>query len=471
MMTGEPLYPALERAPGFAALDAAARRAVLATLERRHVPAGAPALHPGEDRRMGLLVCSGALAVREHGADEPAMDAGPGTLVGIEQLLTDTAPALRATATVPSEVLVLTRVALPASPAGRLLGRELVEALRLRLPPRPLPGCRVIRPSRAIEAPAPGLLAHPWRGAYRLSTLGLFLWELLDGRRTYRDLVLLYRERTGVVALEPVAQTLRGLAKAGYLAALPLAPGLEAALFPRTWLQRLGGGLRRGATWRRTGTAPVAALNLLYRRGGWWLCTRPALALQTAIAGAGLLHAACGDATPPEGPSRLPARLFLPAGTLLVHELGHAMATLHTGHPVLGLGFGMHRLIPIIFVDTTALWLGSPRDRLVVSLAGVWANLLLSGTLLLGARLVPRYAAPLVAGARTSYRWSLVAVQPLSLDGQHALAALSEWAGVPGERRATARRPLFNRGVAIALQVGMGVLAARHRAARGRGHG
>jgi len=73
------------------------------------------------------------------------------------------------------------------------------------------------------------------------------------------------------------------------------------------------------------------------------------------------------------------AQLYLVAvWALFLHELGHGHACKHYGGRVPAMGFGLMYLAPIFYTDTTEGEVQATRyQRLVISVAGVWAELLL----------------------------------------------------------------------------------------------
>lgn len=68
--------------------------------------------------------------------------------------------------------------------------------------------------------------------------------------------------------------------------------------------------------------------------------------------------------------------------SLLAHELGHAAATMRFGRAPAEIGFTMFVLIPAFYSDVTEIWSLPHRRRLVVDLAGIYAQLLVAAVLL-----------------------------------------------------------------------------------------
>src|SRR5438270_949804 len=72
---------------------------------------------------------------------------------------------------------------------------------------------------------------------------------------------------------------------------------------------------------------------------------------------------------------------------LAVHELGHALAVKHAGRRVHEAGIRLYFGLPAAFVDTSAIWMARPSQRLLTAFAGPWTGLILGGVFALGATL------------------------------------------------------------------------------------
>jgi Zn-dependent protease len=113
--------------------------------------------------------------------------------------------------------------------------------------------------------------------------------------------------------------------------------------------------------------------------------------------------------------------------SIAIHEAGHAFATKAYDRTVIRAGVGWYRFSPIAFVDTSDMWLGTRRQRIVVSLAGPAADVVTAGLLSLVALVVPcpTVAAALWALTLPLYLGVLLNLNPLlEFDGYHALIDL-----------------------------------------------
>src|SRR5215213_6168061 len=99
---------------------------------------------------------------------------------------------------------------------------------------------------------------------------------------------------------------------------------------------------------------------------------------------------------------------------LLVHEAGHAFTTKHFGREVPRVGIGWYWFAPVAYVDTSDMWLAGRRERILVSLAGPYADLVTGGLAAIVAWFVPSVmlAAALWQFALVSYIGVLVNLNP-----------------------------------------------------------
>src|SRR6476646_10811269 len=183
---------------------------------------------------------------------------------------------------------------------------------------------------------------------------------------------------------------------------------------------------------------PVA--TLLYKAGGRLLFTRAVAALCATLAVLGLFVFGYQWFTG-EQSVFLTNDSYLAGAALLLglnvmalacHELGHALATKHAGRRVPAAGFLVYFGIPSVFVDTTDVWMSGRRGRLVTTVAGPAAGLVLAGTSALVGFAVPE-AAPICF--KLSFAWyinALFNLNPfLALDGYYLVM---DWLEIPNLR-------------------------------------
>ncbi|MDQ6746768.1 MAG: PqqD family peptide modification chaperone [Candidatus Dormibacteraeota bacterium] len=285
---------------------------------------------------------------------------------------------------------------------------------------------------------APGRERWVLRGAssaqyLQLTDRDVFLWNLMDGENTVRDLVLAYFQEYGQLAMNRVTQLLDQLAGAGLLhlgdsdgaaestaAARLRQKVLHTLLKPEIAISGIDGFVGR-----------------LYQGFFWRFFTRTSLALAwgTAVAGLVAFFVAGRHQRPFDlgGAGVLGALVALGgySAALLIHELAHALAVKSYGRRVPRGGFMLMLGMPYAFVDTTDMWLEAKGPRIVVTLAGPLSTLsvasVFSAVALLGpGRVLPAIAFQVAVGLYVNTLFNFNPLIPL--DGYYAL---SDWLEMP----------------------------------------
>jgi putative peptide zinc metalloprotease protein len=114
---------------------------------------------------------------------------------------------------------------------------------------------------------------------------------------------------------------------------------------------------------------------------------------------------------------------------VVVHEAMHALTCKHFGRVVHRAGVGWYYFAPVAFVDTSEIWPAPRSQRVLVSAAGPYSNLVLAGMTALAA-LLPvsdSLGQVLFSFSTTGYILVLVNLNPLlELDGYYILTDLLE---------------------------------------------
>jgi putative peptide zinc metalloprotease protein len=377
------------------------------------------------------------VAEKGEGEEHNLATLGPGSLFGEAALLTDAPRNATVRALEPCELLALRRTdLLEAIGEDRHAGDRMLELLRLRDRPRQKPGVEAhhrTTPTGEIIT----TLKDPRRGAYyRLSPQGWFVWERLDGNRTLRDLTLEYLAEFKAFAPQAVAETVGGLAQAGFAEGVKLGAGVMESVDRPTGWQRATVAARRVLEWQGSVRGVDAPLTRLYRNGVRLFYTLPGQIALAAVALAGLIASVfgigeLGSAIKESEAGGWLLLFWIPATlvALFVHEAGHAFTTKHFDREVPRVGVGWYWFGPIAFVDTSDMWLAGRRERVVVSLAGPYADLVVGGLAALAAWLIPNaiLSAALWQFALVSYIGVLVNLNPLmEFDGYYVLSDLLE---------------------------------------------
>ncbi|MFY9614540.1 MAG: FHA domain-containing protein [Candidatus Dormiibacterota bacterium] len=289
------------------------------------------------------------------------------------------------------------------------------------------------------QAPSqPGRLRYVLRssrnGQYlQLTDRDVFLWNLMDGEHSVRDLLLAYSAEYGQLALTRIQQLVDQLAGAGLVRGV----GADEELTERSRARRI---FDRVVTILSRAELAISGidgvLQKVYRLGGWVFFTAPGLVLiwGLGILGIVLFVLALGQQQPLDvGSAGVLGIILAILGyslALMLHELAHALAVKSYGRKVPRGGFMMMLGMPYAFVDTTDMWFEGRRARIVVTLAGPVVTLTVASA----------FSAVAVAGAGV---WSAICFQiafglyintlfnfnPLiPLDGYYAL---SDWLDMP----------------------------------------
>ena len=119
----------------------------------------------------------------------------------------------------------------------------------------------------------------------------------------------------------------------------------------------------------------------------------------------------------------IPATLI----AIVIHEAGHAFTTKHFGREVPRVGVGWYWFGPIAYVDTSDMWLAGRKERVLVSLAGPYASLVVGSVAAIVAWFVPNAVASAALWQFTliSYIGVLANLNPLmEFDGYFVLSDL-----------------------------------------------
>jgi putative peptide zinc metalloprotease protein len=208
----------------------------------------------------------------------------------------------------------------------------------------------------------------------RMSDADAELLQLLDGERSVPELIREARARWGLGGSARLARLLSELAERGLLSGV--AAGEAAA--------PAGGGLgQRLLTPRSMAWAGAGALfERLYRRGGRWLFTPPALAAIAALVVSGLVVfpylvlERYGTPFVVAQKVGIGALVFLLGRFAFVaaHETAHGLTLASFGRRVHRAGLKLIMIFPYAYVDTSEAWFEPRRRRIAISASGPVAD-------------------------------------------------------------------------------------------------
>ncbi len=272
------------------------------------------------------------------------------------------------------------------------------------------------------------VLRNTRTGRYlELDARDVFIWNSIDGENTVRDLLFLYAEKFGELALPRIEKTLRTFA------AMELVRGLHGQREQRPpFLRRVGRALFRALLQMKISIGGLDRLfGRIYTAFGWRLFTPTGVLLMWALILSGLygfLVAIGRQRLFDVGGAGLWGAVAIAVGylvALVIHESAHALAVKSYGRKVTRGGFMLMLGMPFAFVDTSDMWFGSRWSRLVVTLSGPLSTAAVAGAVSLGAAYVDD---PAISGvcfqlAFGLYVNTLYNLNPLMpLDGYQALS-------------------------------------------------
>lgn len=264
------------------------------------------------------------------------------------------------------------------------------------------------------------------RKYFALSAAYAKIWTLCDGRRSVSDIAEQVVHLGGPRDVQVIADIIRHMAATGMLrlsTAAPVADRVEPE-------RGIAATCRRILTYRVDIEGVDSFAGSLYRLVGRRAFHGPAKFLLAGILFAGLavfLHAWLSGrsmAVPTNASLWLLPPFVLTC--MILHEAAHALAVKHCGREVIAIGLGWFWVGPFFFVDTSDMWLAGRRERILVSLAGPIADLVIAGLLALASLLLPPQLASLALfGAAIRYLTVLLCLTPfLEYDGYYALCDL-----------------------------------------------
>ena len=275
----------------------------------------------------------------------------------------------------------------------------------------------------------------------RLDAQDYFLWKLMDGQHSIRDLAVAYFACYGAFPFERLIHLVEKLKENGFLEEKPLHVfgAIVGRFAARSWVYRLKRFSETFAQKEFSLKNVDRFFGVLYRWGGWILFTRPAAILYGILFLAGLTlfgqELATGTYSLTKTGESYGLGLLTLTGLMYLvivsHEFGHALAVKHYRRKVLQAGMLIYYGRPAFFVDTTDIWMAPKRARLVASSAGPCTTLLFASLCSVFIPIIadPALNAVLFKVSLVCYTIVLLNVNPLlELDGYYILM---DWLEIP----------------------------------------
>ena len=421
----------------FATLPQEQFQKLVGKLKPLSVSRGRVIIKQGELGDSCFILQSGSAEVafqKADGSEQQIATLEPGAFFGEAALLTAAPRNATVRATEPCELLVLDRDDfLEVMNKDSHAGLQVRELLQMRARPKQVPGIEAVENKNAAGETIV-ILKDPERHTYyRLSREGWFIWELLDGEHTLKDLTMEFLREFKAFAPQAIMGIISGLTKQGFIQHAAFQPDVEISREESSVWQRFVRMARRVLEFQVSIKNVDRRLEQIYKSGFFLLYMRPVqiLLLLLNLVGIGIFLTYIATGRNPghqEGPWLLlwifPLQIF----SLFVHEAGHAFTTKACGREVHGIGVGWYWFGPVAFVDTSDVWLASRWQRIAVSIAGPYTNLIVGSFAAIGMLFLPLSAelqAILWQLVFISYAFFLLNLDPLlEYDGYYILTDL-----------------------------------------------
>ncbi|MCA8003502.1 PqqD family peptide modification chaperone [Burkholderia metallica] len=212
---------------------------------------------------------------------------------------------------------------------------------------------------------------------FTLSGTGVAIWDQIDGVRSVdqicRSICAIHANLTSA----DVVRCLSRLCGAGFV-------GFSDVQSLNTKYRNIKFRLTNPFVWEIYFSSLQVVFEKLYRSYASWIFSIWVMLLAILLGVTGVVAYGFSDLgnifphTPtPTAVSALIVSTFV---TVLIHETMHGLAMVHFGRQVGGGGIGWFWFCPVPFIDTSDIWLGSRRQRLIVTLAGPLVEFVFAGT-------------------------------------------------------------------------------------------
>lgn len=425
----------MKRASPFQSLDQEHLENLVGKLQKISVSKGEVVVREGEIGDRCFLVLEGEVEVlqKEGGHERSVALLQSGALFGETSLLTESPRNATVRATKLTQLLSLSRSDLrEALSWNKLVAPALFELLRLR--DRPI-RCEeiTVQSYTTQDGEKITILKDLHQGSYyRLSDIGCFVWERLDGHHNLKDLSIEYLKESGSFAPHAIAEVAGGLVSSGFaksqiVRAQKYLPSLS---FGKKVLVKIRGLMEWRAVLRHVDPFFTRLYQLLRLRFLYSKATQLLMALTSLGGVIVFIYKMPALFTIPAFFDKTDSLiLFIILSLLFIavsHDLGHAITTKFFGREILGIGIGWNWFSPILFVDTSDMWPTPPPQRIIVHLAGLYTNLFFAG--LASLFVWPFGLEKNLIFSLLSYLVVILNVVPFfNSDGQYALSDFLEW--------------------------------------------
>ncbi|MFY9586925.1 MAG: cyclic nucleotide-binding domain-containing protein [Actinomycetota bacterium] len=220
----------------------------------------------------------------------------------------------------------------------------------------------------------------------RLSEEERFVYDMMDGTRTVKEIVVAHFQRYGTFSLSQVADLVDELYRNNFFTAGYVDVAEEALAVKRATRSHLPGWMRMFRDTRRIESRNAyKPFDWMYRHGGNLFFTKPVAIVGAVLSLVGLVtfiallregkFSLLGDSAATGVLVLYGIQLF----STFIHESGHALGNVHSGRRINAAGFMLYLGIPAFFIETTDMWMAQRKQRLVATWAGPFSECIMAG--------------------------------------------------------------------------------------------
>ena len=222
---------------------------------------------------------------------------------------------------------------------------------------------------------------------FQLSPEGYFIWQHLDGSRSFRELTELYILTFKKLNFSFIAPLIFKLAQADFVEVSQMQMKKAESKTPMSRKMILS--MKNRLVVNYSVKNANAGLKKMYDKG-IYLLYKPIVQvfmLISAILGIFMFFKHASIHVSHTGSLWFYILCLFPLRflSLVFHEGGHAFTTIYNKQAVNRAGFGWHLISPVVFIDTSNMWVCSRWQRIQVDIAGMYSEIVFAGFLMMAA--------------------------------------------------------------------------------------
>lgn len=376
----------IKKAKPFVSLPNEKLKELAALIIEQEVPAGELIFAKGDRGDQCYLLIQGKVKIfdQDKGREKIIANLEPFDLFGEAALFSNGTRNASACAVTDSKVLILRRPQLLKIISEKDEARKAMKSMLIKNS-RPFAYKHIIANKRTLEdGDVLHVLKDPIKNNYyQLSTTGFFIWKLLDGKHSIREIATTYNKKFGEYLPDDITNLIVDLSDADYVHIPKIEQQAEtnASLFYKIFsrlrtIMEISFPITNANGW----------LTKLYNNFFYLFFTWPAKVLMLATFVIGIISfifLSKNIAVTIQNTSHIGLIIILTYIATFIstplHELGHAMTTKYYGREVNNVGIGWFWIGPVFFVDSSDMWLESRRARIGVNFAGIVVDSILAG--------------------------------------------------------------------------------------------